>query len=173
MDGEAAAETPRADFFFGLFWIVFGGAIAYGSWTMDRLEYLHINPYTAPGLVPGILGAFVALFGAIMALRAWRGGALEAAAPGEPIVAPEGWRRIALTLSLCVGFSVGLVGHGPPFWLSAAIFVFLHVFLFEYPDRHARGEGAWRGLLVAAAVGVGAAFVITLIFQELFLVRLP
>jgi hypothetical protein len=173
MDGEAAAATPRADFFFGLFWIVFGGAIAYGSWTMDRLEYLHINPYTAPGLVPGILGAFIALFGAIMMWRAWRAGALEAAAPGEPIVAPEGWRRIALTLSLCVGFSVGLVGHGPPFWLSAAIFVFLHVFLFEYPDRRAGGESAVRGLLVAAAVGVGAAFAITMIFQELFLVRLP
>ena len=41
--------SPRADLVSGLGWIALGGAIVYGSWTMDRLENLNINPYTAPG----------------------------------------------------------------------------------------------------------------------------
>lgn len=172
-DGTSPTESARADFFFGLMWVVFGAVVFRGSWTMDRLEYLHINPYTAPGLVPGVLGAFIALFGAIMALRAWRHSALTQASAGEPVVAPGGWRRIALTMALCIGFAVGLVGHGLPFWLATIIFAFLHIFLFEFPDRRARGEEVWRGILVAAAVAVGAAFIITMIFQELFLVQLP
>ena len=57
-------------------WIVFGIAIAIGSWNMDRLESQNINPYTVPGLVPGLLGLAMVFFGALMALRAWRAGAL-------------------------------------------------------------------------------------------------
>ena len=36
--------------------VVFGAAIVYGSWTMDRLESLKIPLSTAPGVVPGVLG---------------------------------------------------------------------------------------------------------------------
>ena len=45
-------------------WIVFGSAVVYGSWTMDRLESLGIPPSTAPGLVPGLLGIGIVIFGA-------------------------------------------------------------------------------------------------------------
>ena len=160
---------PRTDLISAAFWILFGGAIVVGSWRMDRLQYMNINPYTAPGLVPGILGAFIILFGLIMAVRAVRAGALQgAAAGGEPIF--NG--RVALSAALCIAFAAGLVGHGPPFWLAAGIFVFLHIFLFEYPERRARNETA-KGIAVALVVAVGASFAITMIFQELFLVRLP
>ena len=48
---------PRADLYAALAFIVFGGAIAVGSWRMDRLAHLNINQYEIPGLVPGLLGA--------------------------------------------------------------------------------------------------------------------
>jgi Tripartite tricarboxylate transporter TctB family len=161
---------PRTDLISAAFWMLFGGAIVIGSWRMDRLEYMNINPYTAPGLVPGILGAFIVLFGLIMGIRAVRAGALQRGpmAGGEPIF--NG--RVALSAALCIAFAAGLVGHGPPFWLAAGLFVFLHVFLFEYPERRARNEVV-KGALIALAVAVGASFAITMIFQELFLVRLP
>jgi hypothetical protein len=161
---------PRTDLISAAFWMVFGGAIVVGAWRMDRLEYMHINPYTAPGLVPGVLGAFIVLFGLIMAVRAARAGALQgsAAGGGEPIF--NG--RVALSAALCIAFAAGLVGHGPPFWLAAGLFVFLHMFLFEYPERRARNE-VMKGALAALAIAVSASFVITMVFQELFLVRLP
>jgi hypothetical protein len=167
---EEQQTPPRIDLYSAAFWVLFGGAIVVGSWRMDRLEYMHINPYTAPGLVPGILGAFLVLFGVIMAVRAVRAGALMpgGATGGEPIF--NG--RVALSAALCIAFAAGLVGHGPPFWLAAGIFIFVHIFLFQYPERRASGALA-RGTLVAFAVAVGASFVITMIFQELFLVRLP
>jgi hypothetical protein len=79
---------------------------------------------------------------------------------------------VATSAALCIVFAAGLVGHGPPFWLGAALFLFAHIVIFEYPERRARGE-IKKGLLTAAAVAVGASFVVTMIFQELFLVRLP
>jgi Tripartite tricarboxylate transporter TctB family len=159
--------SARYDLACGLGWIAAGAAIVYGSWTMDRLEYLYINPYTAPGLVPGVLGAMIALCGALMALRASRIGIVGSAAQG-----PIFTGRVALSLTLCLGFGLGLLGRGPPFWAAAALFLFLHVFLFEFVERRDRGTLA-RGLLIALAVSAGASFVITMIFQELFLVRLP
>lgn len=160
---------PRTDLISAAFWMLLGGVIVVASWRMDRLDSMNINPYTAPGLVPGILGAFIALFGAIMAVRAVRAGALAGSgAPGEPIF--NG--RVALSAALCIAFAAGLVGRGPPFWLAAGIFLFVHIFLFQYPERRARGE-VLRGALIALAIAAAASFTVTMIFQELFLVRLP
>jgi hypothetical protein len=164
-------RPPRADLVSGLCWIALGAAIVYGSWAMDRLENLKINPLTAPGLVPGILGAAIALCGLVMTLRAARAGALRtwvADPAAEPIIT---W-RIALSVALCLGFALGLVGRGLPFWLAAGTFLFVHIFVFEYGALRSRRQLA-RGALVALAVGAGASFVITMIFQEFFLVRLP
>jgi hypothetical protein len=65
-----------------------------------------------------------------------------------------------------------MVGHGLPFGVAAAIYLFLHIFLLQLPERRAAGEVA-RGALVAGAVAVCVATTVTLVFQELFLVRLP
>lgn len=163
--------SQRVELLSGFGWIIVGGAIVDGSWTMDRLENLGINPYTAPGLVPGILGAVIVLCGLILALRAVRAGGLftdGAAVTREPII--NG--RIVLVLALYLGFALGLVGRGLPFWAAAAIFIFLHIFLFQFAERRQAGT-IWRGLIVAAAIGIGASLVIATIFQEFFLVRLP
>jgi hypothetical protein len=161
--------SARVDLFSGLGWIALGAAIVHGSWAMDRLENLNINPYTAPGLVPGVLGAMIVLCGSLMTGRAVRAGALRSVEwAREPIFT---W-RVALSLALCLGFGLGLVGRGPPFWAAAALFLFLHVFLFEFAERR-RERSLWRGLFVALGVGVVGSSVITVIFQEFFLVRLP
>lgn len=166
--------SARADLISAIVWIVFGGAIVYGAWTMDRLETLHINPYTAPGLVPGILGASIAFMGALLALRAWRAGALTPA--GAPAPIDKGRRaamkRAAVALTLCLIFGAGLVGHGPPFWLATVLFVFAFIVAFQWQER-TNAPARWRGAGIALAVAVGAAVFVTGIFQELFLVRLP
>src|SRR5262245_20889526 len=130
-DGEKPGA--RSDLAQAVFWLAIGGLIFYGSWTMDRLEKVGVQPYSAPGLLPGILGVFIALLGAAMLVRSLRAGALRAAPhAGAPSIE---WRRIVLPLGLCVAFAAGLVGHGLPFWLAAWMFVTTMVCTLQYRER--------------------------------------
>ena len=63
------ARTISADRVGGVIWIVFGAAVIYGSWMMDRLESLGIPPATAPGVVPGLLGFGIIIFGLVLVVR--------------------------------------------------------------------------------------------------------
>src|SRR5688572_32753285 len=47
------------------------------SWTMDRLERLGAKLYSAPGLVPGLLGGVLFVLSIALAVRALRQGALR------------------------------------------------------------------------------------------------
>lgn len=161
--------SARADLVWSLIWIVLGAAVLYGAWTMDRLEKLNVNPYTVPGLVPGILGVGVILLGGLLLLRSLR------ALPGNsgdaaraPVVTP----RLLLALALCLTYGLVLVGHGLPFWLATFAFVSVAIFAFQWPERRARGELA-KGALVAATCAAATAAAVTIVFQEIFLVRLP
>jgi hypothetical protein len=83
-------------------------------------------------------------------------------------------KQLLLVLGLCVGFGVVLVGHGLPFWLAAAIFVTIAILSLQARQRKAAGEKlSLRTLVKTAAIGLGAGLIITIVFQELFLVRLP
>jgi hypothetical protein len=152
----------RSDAAQGLFWIALGGAIFYASWTMDRLASLGVKPFSAPGLLPGILGVFIAILGVAMLLR----GKKQVSA--EPIE----WRRLLLPIALCLGFAAGLVGRGVPFWAAAWSFIAVMIWTLQYRERKARGELARLGL-AAVVIGAAASGAISLVFQELFLIRLP
>jgi hypothetical protein len=166
-----ADERPsaRADLVSSSIWIVIGAAIAVGSWRMDRLESMGVQPFAAPGLVPGILGLCIAATGLIIAVRSAR-----AVARGDRHQQAEsvGLGRAVLTLMLCLGFAAGLVGHGLPFWAAAAVYLFLHVFLLQYDERRAQGT-VRQGVMLAAGVAIGVSAFVTIVFQYVFLVRLP
>ena len=155
---------------FALGWIAFGAAVLVGSWRMDRLESLHINPWSAPGLMPGVLGALMLLFGAVLWLRE-----RAAAAPGKR-AAPPGIsaRRTTLALVLCLAFAAGLLGRGLPFWLACAAFLFVAILAFRLLDRDAESSGSLgRVALSTAAIALTAALIISQVFENVFLVRLP
>ena len=161
---------PRADLVSALLWMAFGGAVAVGSWRMDRLENLHINKYEAPGLVPGLLGTAVLLLGIALALRAIKRGALRPAGPHPP---SEGLARMGLVFAAMLLYSLVLVGHGLPFWLATGAFVAAFIFFFDRERQTAIGRGTARQALLALTCGVVASAVVTLTFQEVFYVRLP
>jgi hypothetical protein len=165
----------RSDFLSAIGWMGLGIAILIGSVTMDRLEKQGINPYTIPGLLPGLLGIAMTILGALLALRSWRPRLLASAAPAAQ-ADRAGQTRLLLVLGLCLGFGVGLVGHGLPFWLAAAIFVTIAILSLQYQSsRYQSGKEISRARMLAkaAAIGLGAGFAITVVFQEIFLVRLP
>jgi hypothetical protein len=165
-------EGGRADLAFGLGWTALGVAVAVGAWRMDRLEHQGVEPYAVPGLLPGLLGVLLIVLGLALALRGWRGGRRAPEGPAEER-APraEPW-RVALALALSVGFAAGALGRGPPFWLAAFLFVLLSILLFEWPERRREGTLV-RGAAQAFAIAAAGSAAITLVFQEVFLVRLP
>jgi hypothetical protein len=164
----------RSDFLSAFGWMGLGIAILIGSVMMDRLEKQDINPYTIPGLLPGLLGIAMTILGALLAARSWRPGLLAPAVTGSASTHRAERRRLVLVLGLCLTFGVVLVGHGLPFWLAAAIFVTVAIVSLQAQQRQSTGQKlSLRGVVTVAAIGLGAGFAITLVFQELFLVRLP
>ena len=179
-DREAAAAlarrtSPRADLRQSLGWIAFGIVVGVLSWRMDRLERQNINPYTAPGLLPGCLGLAVVLFGVLLLVRSWRRLLADAPAPAprvrtalERIEA----KRIAIVLALCIGYAAGLMGHGLPFWLATSLFVAAAIGVLQFSERKIKQQQA-RGVVFALGMGIATGVVTTFVFQDLFLVRLP
>lgn len=171
MSAESAPEqgpSATADLAWSLVWIAVGAAMFIGGYTMDRLENQNINPYTAPGLVPALLGIGIFILGLILLVRSVRR-PTHAHGGDEAQMSAQ---RLVLAVVLCIAYAAGLVGRGVPFWLATAAFVFVAILAFRWADLKATGRLA-RGAAVAAACAIGTAAGVTLVFQELFLVRLP
>ena len=171
-EGDQAAP-PRADLADAVAWLALGGAILAGSWVMDRLANQDVPAFAAPGLLPGLIGIAMLLFGTILLVRSVRAGGLAPGATGLAggLLGPAPVRAAGVT-ALCVLFGAGLVGHGLPFWAAATVFVVVAILFLR------RGPaGEWRlgpaPVAFALAVGLGSGIGITLLFQEAFLVRLP
>ncbi len=154
-------------------WLVLGVAVLIGSITMDRLERQDINPYTVPGLLPGLLGIVMILLGVLLGVRSWRRGGGR---PGGARlhVDPAIVRRLALVVALILVYSVVLVGHGMPFWLASALYVTASILTLQQPQRAAARRGlTFRDVALAVAIGLGSGLLVTYVFQDLFLGRLP
>lgn len=165
---------PRADLIDGAGWMVLGVAVLIGSLTMDRLEQQHINPYTVPGLLPGLLGIAMILLGAVLAVRSFERGAAH-----EPLPVPthddrEARKRVWVVLALCVGYGVVLIGHGLPFWLASSIYVTGSILVMQRMSRDPQERQLTvRGVVKAVIVGVASSVITQVVFEDFFLVRMP
>jgi len=159
------SETPRADFWFAILLTALGGAIAVEAWRMPRLENLGVHPMSAPGLTPGLLGLVLGVLGVMLLWRSRH--AYAAVAPPEETTAAGGWLRFVTTLALCLMYATVLLGR-LPFWLGTALFVFTFVVTFTWRRHPPMKVGLYAvGLALIVAVAV------TLLFEKVFLVRLP
>jgi Tripartite tricarboxylate transporter TctB family len=172
-EGDAPA-TPRQDLHDGVGWIALGVAVFVGSYTMDRLERQDVNPYTVPGLLPGLLGLAMVVLGVIMFIRSLRRARLVPADAPASELHREQRRRVWIVIGLCVGYGVVLVGHGIPFWLASSIYVTGSILVLRRLSRDAEERKLTaRAVAIALVIGVLASVVTHLVFQELFLVRMP
>jgi hypothetical protein len=175
--GEAPAENPkpgmpRADFLTGLVFALLGLAVIFASLEMPRFEERGGDAYTAPGLVPGALGAIILVLGVVLFVRAvhaggWRLWSPEATSRSED----PGVRRLVLAVALCLIYAGGLVGT-VPFWLATFVFITAFVVLFEWPLATGRTDRL-RRLVFAPLFAAVIAAAVSLLFQDVFLVRLP
>ncbi len=160
-------KTARSDLIGGAGWVVFGLVIVTGSVRMDRYESMGAELYTMPGFVPGMIGGLVALLGLVLMLRGWmRRGKDTVAVEAEP-VEPLLNRRIVITMLLTLVYAGLLIGRAP-FWLVTALFVAAFVAVFIPADAT-----PVRRATVAVLAGVLTSAVVTLVFEQVFLVRLP
>jgi hypothetical protein len=167
---EDEKPSPFTDLVTGAGFLALAAAIMIGAWRMDRLQHLQASIYTAPGLVPALLGASIGLMAMLLMVRALRTGALAQAA-WPKVRLTDHWRLIAI-LALSLTYAIGFIGRGSPFWLASAFYVTATVFIFQFADRRRNGT-LLHGAAFAIAFGIVSGLVIHYSFQELFLVRLP
>ncbi|MCD7059155.1 tripartite tricarboxylate transporter TctB family protein [Pelagibacterium xiamenense] len=162
----------RADFLTGVAFALLGFTIIYLSWIMPRLEIRGIHPSTVPGLVPGLLGALLAISGILLGAKAlvrirgkagWR--AFMAVFASEQAI------RFAVVSGLCLAYALILVGR-VPFWLATTLFVFALIVAFEVWLNDAP-KPLLRSAVFAAVQAAIVAGLVTAVFQYGFLVRLP
>lgn len=162
----------KADLLTGLVLMALGAAAIVGGLTMDRLEIRQIHPASIPGLVPTILGGALAVAALALVLRAVkRLKATDRDAQVEAKGEPTSIAGLALVLLLTVGYAVGLVGN-VPYEVATGVFVFLFIAIFEWqPDAPPRVRLVRLATALLQAVLVAA--IVSLVFEYLFLVRLP
>ena len=107
----------------------------------------------------------------ILMLRGWQRSSRVPAATTGDIAPASGVRllnaRALLTLGLTLGYAAVLIGH-IPFWLATTLFVAAFTGFFG-PREH-----TYRRRIISALVaGLLTALVVILVFENIFLVRLP
>lgn len=144
-----------------------GLALLVGGYTMDRLEVRQIHPASIPGLLPMILGGLLALCAALLFRSSFKASAGNAVT----VLLDGPWARLGITATICTIYALGLVGWLSYFW-ATAIFASCFSLVFSVPvggDRRAQAMAVLTALVLGGAVALGS----SLLFRELFLVRLP
>jgi putative tricarboxylic transport membrane protein len=164
--GGQAGASPRADLLAAILLFTFGVAVVALALRMPTFAEQSGTGLTAPGIVPGFHGVVLALLAMMLGVRALRRGAARAGR--APSMAADAG-ALLLAAGLGTLYAAGLVGR-LPFWLATALFVFAFTAAFEWGNGP---RGRLRRLIEAAAIALGTGIVVTLVFEKLFLVRLP
>jgi putative tricarboxylic transport membrane protein len=172
-DTATAAQTerlsPRVDLACAAVIFAFAIAAMYFAWLMPTFLERKGEIYVAPGLVPGFYGIVIALLSLVLGARALFRARRSL---GSNVARPAGGgAQLAIVAALGLAFCFVLIGR-MPFWLATAIFVSAFIAVFEWQAGDGLRRCAWR-LSTAALQGLGTGVAVTLVFQKLFLVRLP
>ena len=164
--------APRTDLWVGASFLAFSVAVLSLTLRMPTYTDQGGQIYTAPALVPSFYAVVILLLSLWLAVRSIRAGALTpAGTQGGPAEAGNSNARFVLAAGLVLVFIVVLIGR-MPFWLAAAIFVAVFIAAFEWrPGVEAKARV--RRLAVAVVQGVATGILVTLVFERVFLVRLP
>jgi putative tricarboxylic transport membrane protein len=174
MPRKASASMVRADFLTGLVLIVMSLYVILESWRMPRFQEVGAHPLSAPGIVPAFLAAVLIIFGAVLVGRSIRAGGHRLEPSGQKaraILGRPGNRRLLLTAVFCVGYAGVLIGR-VPYPLATGLFIFFFVVLFEWEPGlpAARSARIFGG---AAVLAVAITWIVSWVFERLFLVTLP
>jgi putative tricarboxylic transport membrane protein len=156
----------RADLIFSIVLTALALWVLVESWRMPRLAELGVHPMSAPGLTPGLLALILAVLSLTLLWRSLRTPAAPSAPEGGAAANTQWWRAL-LALGLCLVYALGLLGHLPFRWATG-------LFVFAFIASFSTGRDRWmRNLLGAALTAIAMAVGVSLLFEQVFLVRLP
>lgn len=167
--GDRAPLPPRVDLYTAAVLLAFGLAVVSLAWAMPTFVEQSRTGLTAPGIVPGFHGMVITGLAVLLALRAIRRGALRPGGVQGRALAPGDARQLGIAAFLGVFYAGFMIGR-LPFWLAASLFVFAFTAAFEWDAGPA---GRVRRLVEAALLGIGTGVAVSLVFERVFLVRLP
>jgi hypothetical protein len=166
-------NMDKADFITSIFLVIFGLAIFLISIRMPTFRNLGANPYSAPGIVPSMLGAIIFILGMILFFRSiaregYKINYLLNSIKKILIKRPIQRFLIALFLSLSYVFLLGKVDY---FLLSGG-YIFVFILAYELNiEKSIIQQNKTIIFALAEAVLIGGS--IALVFRYLFLIRLP
>lgn len=168
--------SARVDLITAAVLFVFALTVIALAWQMPTFTDRGGDPYTAPGIVPGVYGVVIAILAGALGFRALKAGALGPGGgkPQGEAAGPSGAysnTRLGIVLALALLFTVGLIGR-IPFWAAAAVFITAFIAIFEW-DGAAPQKLKARRLIVALLIGVIGGLAVQFVFRDIFLVRLP
>jgi hypothetical protein len=167
-------NMPKADFVTAIGLSLFGLAIIIRSLQMPRFANVGANPYSVPGIVPGLLGIVLTTMGLMLLARSIRRKGYRLGLTRETIrafFADASTRRFLITLFLSVIYGV-FVLRRIPYALATGLYVLAFILIFEYrPGERlfSQKRTLFFSFLEALLVSAG----VTLVFRYLFLVDLP
>ena len=165
--------SPREDLIAAVLWVAFGLAVTIGSWRMDRLEKLNINPYEVPGLVPFFLGCAMTVLGLVLFFRAWAQGGWKVPVASPEVHDPTLFRYMAMVFGGSLFYALVLIGTGLPFMLGTILFITVFIGVLDRQRQNEMGRSVSAQWVRAAIYGSGWSVLVALSFEYIFLVRLP
>ncbi len=164
----------KADFVTSVVLVAFSIAYIVESYRMPRLEAQNINPWSAPGVVPGFLGLILFVLGLVLLVRSMAKGGHRlgwTAATVRENVAQAGIKRLLITALLCLVYAGFMMGN-MPYWLATFLFVSAFTGVFEWNPEASR-KRRMLGIAIAVTLGAATAAVVSITFEYGFLVTLP
>ncbi len=199
VESVSGRTRPQMDLFVGLALLLLGVFVVHQAFQMPSVEHPRVRAvYEGPGFVPGLLGAAIAVFGLIVLVRSVCEGGLNLKGAGGQVMdvfrRPEP-RRLTILLLLALGYAWGLIGR-VSFPMATFPFVLAFILVYDWENTAERAQHEnwlvalgkrlvgfqlrWsifreRVLLVVTATVQAAltAWIVTYVFENIFLRRLP
>ena len=167
-------NMPKADFVASIILMAFGIWIVVHSIDMPRFKEFGANPFSVPGIVPGLLGTIITALSLLVFIRALRRKGYKLYVSGHVLksaMQDASFKRMIITCSVCVLYGLGMVGT-LSYYLATFIYVFAFLIIFQYrlsvTTNNQKKMVGWsfvQAMLIAGTIGV--------VFRYLFLVDLP
>jgi putative tricarboxylic transport membrane protein len=167
-------NMPKADFVVSILLMLFSLWVVAHSLKMPRFEELGANPFSVPGIVPGVLGTIIFILSLAVFIRSLRQKGYRLGLTGETLhgfFQETSIQRMLLTTAICLFYGMVMVGR-MNYYLATFAFVLGFLLLFQY--RSVENAAACLRLLITSLVQAGlTAAIVGAVFRYLFLVDLP